>query len=182
MNVVPTPLPGVVIIEPRVFSDDRGCFLETWQARKFAAAGIDAKFVQDNHSSSVRHVLRGLHYQLARPQGKLVRVVTGAAYDVAVDLRRSSPSFGQWVGVHLSGQNHRMLWVPEGFAHGFLALSERVDFLYKCTDFYDPADERVLLWSDPAVGVDWPLPAGAAPLLAPRDAAAPTLDGAECFA
>src|SRR5271170_4272139 len=173
MEFIPTRLPGVVLIKPPVFRDDRGYFAETWHEKKFAAAGIQAHFVQDNHSHSIRHTLRGLHYQIQQPQGKLVRVVQGAAFDVAVDMRQSSPTFGQWVGFELSAENQQMLWVPDGFAHGYLALSERVDFLYKCTDFYAPAHERAVRWNDPQVAVRWPLPADTAPLLSPKDAIAP---------
>jgi dTDP-4-dehydrorhamnose 3,5-epimerase len=182
MKFVPTRIPDVVLIEPRVFTEARGAFMETWEARKFAAGGIDAAFVQDNQSTSARHVLRGLHYQLARPQGKLVRVTEGEVFDVAVDLRRSSPTFGRWVGEQLTADNRRMLWVPPGFAHGFVVLSDRATFVYKCTDYYDAASERSLRWDDPAVGVEWPLPAGVQPILSPKDAAAATLAEAECYA
>jgi len=180
VKVVDTDLPEVKLIEPAVHGDDRGFFLEAWNARTFAEAGIDAEFVQDNHSRSARGVLRGLHYQLIRPQGKLVRVVSGRAFDVAVDLRRSSPRFGRWVGFELSAANKRMLWVPPGFAHGFLALEDGTDFLYKCTDFYAPEHDRSILWSDPAIGIDWPLD-GREPALAPKDAAAPPLAQAEGY-
>jgi dTDP-4-dehydrorhamnose 3,5-epimerase len=181
MEFFPTRLSGVVRIQPKAYGDDRGYFSETWQEQKFAAAGIEAHFVQDNHSHSIRHTLRGLHYQIQQPQGKLVRVVQGAAFDVAVDMRSSSPSFGQWVGFELSAQNQQMLWVPPGFAHGYLALSERVDFLYKCTDFYAPAHERAVRWDDPDIAVRWPLPPGPAPLLSPKDASAPLFKDAERF-
>ena len=181
MEFEPTRLPEVVLIKPRLFPDERGYFLETWQQRRFAAAGIDAPFVQDNHSHSVRHTLRGLHYQIQQPQGKLVRVVQGAAFDVAVDLRRSSPRYGQWVGVELTAENHHMLWVPPGFAHGYLTLSDSVDFLYKCTDFYAPAHERAVRWDDATIGVRWPLPAGVAPRLSPKDEAAPLFGAAESY-
>ena len=181
MEFAPTRLPEVVLVTPRVFPDGRGYFMETWQEQKFGSAGIPARFVQDNHSHSVRNTLRGLHFQVRQPQGKLVRVVQGAAFDVAVDLRRSSPRFGHWVGVELSAENHRMLWVPPGFAHGYLALSETVDFLYKCTDFYAPAHERALRWDDPTVGVQWPLPAGVLPSLSDKDKAAPLLENAESY-
>lgn len=181
MKVTPTALPEVLVIEPLVAEDARGFFLESWNARAFAAAGIAVGFVQDNHSRSARGVLRGLHYQLARPQGKLVRVVHGRVWDVAVDIRRSSPRFGRWAGTELSAANRQMLWVPPGFAHGFLALEEGSDVLYKCTDFYAPEHERGILWSDPGIGIPWPLPAGEQPLLAPRDAAAPPLDRAEVY-
>jgi len=182
MTFEPLAIPDVILIRPRVFEDSRGYFLESWEERKFAAGGIDARFVQDNHSHSVRNVLRGLHYQLRRPQGKLVRVASGAAYDVAVDLRRSSPTYGQWVGQTLSEENHLMLWVPPGFAHGYLALSEHVDFLYRCTDFYAPAEERTVLWNDPDLAIDWPLPAHVEPLLSAKDAAGTRFREADCYA
>ena len=165
----PTRLPEVVLIEPKVFGDSRGFFMETWEARKFADGGIDVNFVQDNHSRSTRGVLRGLHYQLRHTQGKLVRVVAGEVFDVAVDMRSSSPTFGQWVGEYLSGDDRRMLWIPPGFAHGFLVLSERVDFLYKVTDFYDPSSERTVLWNDPDVGIEWPIPEGADLIISEKD-------------
>ena len=186
MKIIPTRLSDVRIIEPRVFDDDRGYFLEVWNARAFAAMGIDAEFVQDNHSRSARGVLRGLHYQLHQPQGKLVRVTQGRAYDVAVDLRRSSPDFGAWVGVELSAENKRMLWVPPGFAHGFLALEDNTDFLYKCTDFYASEHERTLLWSDPELAIDWPLlpnseGGSTSPLVTAKDAAGLPLNEAEHY-
>ena len=181
MNVIDTPLPGVKLIEPRVFGDDRGFFLESWNARSFAEHGLDLDFVQDNHSRSARGVLRGLHYQLKNPQGKLVRVTAGAVFDVAVDVRRTSPHFGRWVGYELSDANQRMLWVPPGFAHGFVVLSDSADFLYKCTQLYDGSDDRGIRWNDPAVGIDWPL-AGITPQLSGKDAAAPLLADAEVFA
>lgn len=181
MNVIDTPLPGVKLIEPRVFGDDRGFFLESWNARNFAEHGLDLDFVQDNHSRSARGVLRGLHYQLKNPQGKLVRVTAGAVFDVAVDVRRTSPHFGRWVGYELSDANKRMLWVPPGFAHGFVVLSDSADFLYKCTQLYDSSDDRGIRWNDPAVGIDWPL-AGITPQLSGKDAAAPLLADAEVFA
>lgn len=179
MNFKPTRLPEVVLVEPKVFEDSRGFFLETWEAKKFAAAGIAAQFVQDNHSASTKWVLRGLHYQLHHTQGKLVRVTQGEVFDVAVDARKSSPTFGQWVGEHLSAANRRMIWIPPGFAHGFLVLSERVEFLYKCTDFYDPASERTLLWNDPDIGIQWPLPVGVEPILSDKDRNAVPLRRAE---
>lgn len=157
MNVIETAIEGALILEPRVFGDDRGFFMETWNARGFAAAGLDLQFVQDNHSRSSRGVLRGMHYQAPGPQGKLVRVTAGAVYDVAVDMRRSSPTFGKWFGVELSAANKRMFWVPEGLAHGFLCLEDGTDFLYKCTALYEPANEHSLLWNDPEVGIEWPL-------------------------
>lgn len=181
MRFTPTALPEVVLVEPRVFGDARGFFMETWEQAKFAAAGIDAHFVQDNHSASSRWVLRGLHFQLRRPQGKLVRVLQGEVFDVAVDVRRSSPTFGRWVGETLSADNKRMLWIPAGFAHGFLVLSEQAEFAYKCTDFYDPASERSLLWNDPQVGIDWPLPEGIQPALAARDANGASLAALDCY-
>lgn len=158
MRVVPTSLPDVLMIEPTVFGDARGFFLESFNARDFAAAsGLEIEFVQDNHSRSARGVLRGLHYQLCEPQGKLVRVVRGRVFDVAVDMRRSSPHFGHWAGAELSEDNHRQLWIPEGFAHGFLVLSESADFIYKTTAYYAPEHERCLAWNDPEVGIAWPL-------------------------
>ena len=184
MIVRDTPLPGVKLIEPKVFGDDRGFFLESWNAKAFADAGIDAVFVQDNHSRSAKGVLRGLHYQLNSPQGKLVRVTSGAVFDVAVDLRRSSPHFGRWTGYELSAVNKRMLWVPPGFAHGFAVLSDSADFLYKCTTLYDAPNDRGIRWDDPAIGIEWPpeLYASGAPLLSAKDAAAPLLADAEVFA
>ena len=181
MEFEPTRLPEVVLIKPRVFGDARGFFFETWHERKFAAAGIAGHFVQDNHSHSTRHTLRGLHFQIRQPQGKLVRVSRGEVFDVVVDIRRSSPHFGQWVGVLLSDTNHQMLWVPPGFAHGYLALSDEIDFLYKCTDFYAPEHERALRWDDPEIGVQWPLPADARPVLSAKDAVAPLFKDAETF-
>ena len=169
MTIIETALPGLLIIEPRVFGDERGFFLESWNAARFAEAGLDLAFVQDNHSRSQAGVLRGLHFQSPRAQGKLVRVARGAVFDVAVDLRRSSPTFGQWVGVELSERNHRMLWVPEGFAHGFLTLEDNTDFLYKCTAPYAPEHEHTLAWDDPSVGIDWPLD-GITPLISEKDA------------
>ena len=181
MEFVPTRLPEVILIKPRVFGDARGFFFETWQERTFAAAGIATHFVQDNHSHSVRHTLRGLHFQIQQPQGKLVRVSRGEVFDVAVDMRRSSPRFGHWVGVTLSDSNHHMLWVPPGFAHGYLALSDEIDFLYKCTDVYAPQHERAIRWDDGEIGVQWPLPAGVAPTLSAKDAAAPPFKDAESY-
>jgi dTDP-4-dehydrorhamnose 3,5-epimerase len=181
VEFVATRLPEVVLIEPKVFGDQRGFFMETWQEQKFAAAGIAERFVQDNHSRSAQWTLRGLHYQVTQPQGKLVRVTRGAAFDVAVDLRRSSATFGHWVGVELSETNRRLLWVPPGFAHGFLALTPDVDFIYKCTDFYAPQFERTVRWNDPQIGIEWPLPAGVMPLLAAKDAAAGGLDAVEVY-
>ena len=181
MNVVETALPGVILIEPRVFGDDRGFFLESWNAQAFAAAGIDAPFVQDNHSRSAKGVLRGLHYQIEAPQGKLVRVTAGAVFDVVVDMRRSSPQFGRWVGFELSAANKRTLWVPPGFAHGFLTLSDSVDFLYKCTTFYAPEHERAVIWNDAQLAIEWPIEI-ALPRLSAKDTTAPRFADAESFA
>jgi dTDP-4-dehydrorhamnose 3,5-epimerase len=181
MNILETALPGVLIIEPRVFGDERGFFMETWNAEAFRAAGLDLSFVQDNHSRSSAGVLRGLHYQLTRPQGKLVRVTAGAVYDVAVDLRRSSAHFGRWVGVELSAENKRMLWVPPGFAHGFLTLSDGTDFLYKCTNLYAPADERCVAWNDAEIGIEWPL-GRLVPQLSAKDRQGVPLAQAEVYA
>ena len=181
-TVTPTAIPDVLILEPKVFGDARGFFYESFNARDFAqVTGLDVSFVQDNHSKSAQGVLRGLHYQIQHPQGKLVRVVQGEVFDVTVDLRQSSPHFGKWVGVHLSADNHRQLWVPPGFAHGFVVLSESAEFLYKTTDYWYPEHERSLLWNDAVVGIDWPLN-GAQPLLAAKDAAGKTLEQADCFA
>lgn len=182
MKVTETGLPGVLVLEPKAFGDERGFFMESWNARAFReATGVDATFVQDNHSRSARGVLRGLHYQIRHPQGKLVRVVAGEVFDVAVDLRRSSPTFGRWTGVRLSAENRRQLWIPGGFAHGFLVISESADFLYKTTEYWYGEHDRALAWNDPRLAIDWPL-GGAAPVLAARDAAAPGLDAAEVFA
>ena len=181
MEFIPTRLPEVVLIKPKVFGDERGFFLESWQQKKFADAGIHADFVQDNHSHSSQWVLRGMHYQIQNTQGKLVRVSRGAVYDVAIDVRRSSPRFGEWVGVELSDTNHHMMWIPPGFAHGFLTLTEKVDFMYKCTELYSPQYERCIRWDDPDVGIQWPLPVGVSPQLAARDAQAPGIRNAEVF-
>ena len=176
-QVIPTPIDGVLILEPKVFGDARGFFFESFNARDFAqATGLERTFVQDNHSKSSQGVLRGLHYQVQHPQGKLVRVTQGSVFDVAVDIRRESKTYGQWFGLELSAENKRQLWVPEGLAHGFLVTSESAEFLYKTTDYYHPEFERSLLWSDPDVGVEWPLHLlSAPPLLAAKDANAPTL-------
>lgn len=181
MNVIPTAIEGVLIIEPRVFGDERGFFMETWNAGGFAAAGLDLTFVQDNHSRSQKGVLRGLHFQNPAPQGKLVRVANGAVFDVAVDLRKSSPTFGKWVGVELSAANKRMFWVSEGFAHGFLTLEPDTDFLYKCTAPYAPASEFTLAWDDPVVGIEWPQIAGD-PLISDKDARGLSLAQVPVFA
>lgn len=179
-TVTPTALPEVLILEPKVFGDARGFFYESFNQRDFAqATGLDVQFVQDNHSRSVKGVLRGLHYQIQHPQGKLVRVTRGSVFDVVVDIRRSSPRFGMWAGVELSADNFRQLWVPPGFAHGFVVTSESAEFLYKTTDYWYPAHERSLLWNDPALGIVWPMQD--APQLAAKDAAAKTLAEAEVF-
>lgn len=180
MKVFETAVPGPLIIEPRVFGDARGFFMETWNLEAFAKAGLDMRWVQDNHSRSQKGVLRGLHFQNPGPQGKLVRVVTGAVYDVAVDLRRTSPHFGKWVGVELTATNHRMLWVPEGFAHGFLTLEDNTDFLYKCTAPYAPRSEHTLAWDDPEVGIDWPLD-GMEPIISEKDAEGQALSDVMAF-
>jgi dTDP-4-dehydrorhamnose 3,5-epimerase len=179
-TVTPTAIPEVLILEPKVFGDARGFFFESFNTRDFSqATGLQVDFVQDNHSMSARGVLRGLHYQIEHAQGKLVRVTEGEVFDVAVDLRKSSKTFGQWVGVTLSTDNHRQLWVPPGFAHGFVVLSERAQFLYKTTDYWCPEHERSLLWNDPTVGIDWPI--DFAPQLAAKDAVGKVLAEAECF-
>ncbi|MBX7273628.1 MULTISPECIES: dTDP-4-dehydrorhamnose 3,5-epimerase [Stutzerimonas] len=180
MKVVETSIPDVLIIEPKVFGDERGFFYESFNAAAFeAATGLKRQFVQDNHSKSQRGVLRGMHYQIQQPQGKLVRVVAGEVFDVAVDLRKSSPSFGRWFGTHLSAQNQHQLWIPEGFAHGFVVLSESAEFLYKTTDYYAPEHERSLLWNDPELGIEWPF--DEAPQLSAKDQAGKRLSDAELF-
>lgn len=181
MKITPTAIPDVLLIEPKVFGDPRGFFFESFNLKAFKeGTGTEANFVQDNHSRSAKGVLRGLHYQIEQPQGKLVRVVRGAVFDVAVDLRRSSPTFGQWVGAELTEENHRQLWVPPGFAHGFLTLSDSVDFLYKTTDYYAPQFERCIAWNDPALAIAWPL-AGMAPQLSGKDQAGVALASAPVF-
>lgn len=170
MKILDLDIPDVKLIEPKVFGDERGFFLETWSRRDFLEHGMDIDFVQDNWSRSTRGVLRGLHYQLRHPQGKLVRCVSGAVFDVAVDLRRSSPHFGRWVGEVLSEENKRALWVPPGFAHGFLTLSDTADFQYKCSDIYFPEAERTLAWDDPTVGIEWPIEGAEGPILSDKDA------------
>ena len=182
MRLIDTHLPEVKIVEPKVFGDARGFFLESWNARDFAEAGIDQGFVQDNHSRSAKGVLRGLHYQLRSPQGKLVRVVAGRAIDVVVDIRRSSPRFGGWTAVNLTAENKRMLWVPPGFAHGFLSMEDGTEFLYKCTEYYAPADERTILWCDAEIGIEWPLEEIGQPLLSAKDSAGLKLKDAEVYA
>lgn len=181
MKVTPTAIPDVLIFEPKLFGDERGFFMESYNQKVFdAAVGRHVEFVQDNHSRSVKGVLRGLHYQIQQPQGKLVRVVRGAVYDVAVDIRRSSPTFGKWVGVELSEENQKQLWVPEGFGHGFLVLSASADFQYKTTDFYAPEHERTIAWSDPQLSIEWPC-AGLVPQVSAKDAAGSFLSQAELF-
>ncbi|WP_444757446.1 dTDP-4-dehydrorhamnose 3,5-epimerase [Pseudomonas sp. A014] len=180
MNVINTAIPEVLIIEPKVFGDSRGFFFESFNARTFAErTGVHAEFVQDNHSRSQQGVLRGLHYQLQNPQGKLVRVTLGEVLDVAVDIRRGSPTFGRWVSARLSAENHRQMWIPAGFAHGFVVLSESADFLYKTTDYYNPAAERCIRWDDPQLAIDWQLTS--APLLSAKDQAGVLLQDAELF-
>ncbi len=181
MNVTTTVLPEVLMLDPAVYRDARGLFTESWNRRTFHdATGSAVDFVQDNHSRSVRHVLRGIHYQVERPQGKLVRVTAGAVFDVAVDLRRSSPNFGRWAGVELTGESFRQLWIPPGFGHAFLVLSDTADFLYKTTDYRHAEHERCIRWDDESIGIDWPL-GGQSPLLAPKDAVAPRLAQAQTY-
>lgn len=179
MQAIATDLPGVLLLEPKVFGDARGFFFESYNRREFAALDLDAEFVQDNHSRSARNVLRGLHYQIVHPQGKLVRVVAGEVFDVAVDLRRSSPTFGRWVGQTLSAENKRMMWIPPGFAHGFCVTSEFAEFLYKTTDYWYPEHERCLLWNDPNLAIDWPL--AGEPILAAKDRHGANLRDAEVY-
>jgi len=181
MTTKPLAIPDVILFEPKVFGDDRGFFYESFnQARFDTAIGRPVTFVQDNHSRSVKNVLRGLHYQIQQPQGKLVRVVAGAVFDVAVDIRRSSPTFGQWIGEVLSAENKRQLWVPEGFAHGFVVLSDVAEFLYKATDYYAPQHERCIIWNDPTIGIQWPF--DGLPVLSGKDGQGVMLEQAECFA
>jgi dTDP-4-dehydrorhamnose 3,5-epimerase len=182
MNALPTPIEGLLVLEPKVFGDERGFFMESYNQRMFRElTGTAPEFVQDNHSRSARGVLRGLHYQLQQPQGKLVRVTSGVVFDVAVDLRRASPTFGRWHGVELSGENKRQFWVPAGFAHGFVVLSESADFLYKTTDFYAPQHERCIAWNDPTLAIDWHL-GGIEPKLSAKDLAGLRFEQAEVFA
>jgi dTDP-4-dehydrorhamnose 3,5-epimerase len=178
---IPADIPDILLIEPTVYGDERGFFLETYQAKVFAAAGLNCSFVQDNHSGSRQGILRGLHYQIRQAQGKLVRVVAGEVYDVAVDLRRSSPYFGKWVGCSLSAQNKLQVWIPPGFAHGFYVVSEWAEVLYKATDLYAPHWERTLLWNDPDLGIPWPIPPGGAPLLSTKDREGKRLNEAEAY-
>ncbi len=181
MNFIQTAIPGPLIVEPDVFGDRRGFFMETYQQLKFQAGGIDYQFVQDNHSHSTIGVLRGLHYQIQHTQGKLLRVVNGGVFDVAVDIRKSFESYGRWVGVTLTAENKRMLWVPPGFAHGYLTLSEDADVLYKATDYYDPPSERCIIWNDPTIGIEWPLDEGMLPVLSAKDKEGCLLHEAEVF-
>jgi len=181
MKIIKTDIPDVLIIEPKVFTDDRGFFMETYQKRMFSEAGLPTEFVQDNHSGSRQGILRGLHYQLKHSQGKLVRVVVGEVFDVAVDLRKSSPTFGQWTGATLSAENRRGLWVPPGFGHGYYVLSEWAEFVYKVTDFYAPDWERTILWNDPQIGIQWPLVNGQMPVISAKDAAGKALSQADIF-
>jgi dTDP-4-dehydrorhamnose 3,5-epimerase len=179
MNVIQTSLPGVLILEPKVFDDDRGLFFESYNRKTLAKIGIAAEFVQDNHSRSVHNTLRGLHYQIQQPQGKLVRVITGEVFDVAVDIRSSSPNFGKWVGIRLSAENKRMAWIPPGFAHGFLVLSEVAEFLYKTTDYWAQEYERCILWNDPHIAIEWPLQGE--PMLSAKDKIGQTVKSAELY-
>jgi dTDP-4-dehydrorhamnose 3,5-epimerase len=181
MQILHTEISGVVLIDLQVFEDQRGYFMETYQLQKFAEVGIKHSFVQDNHSHSKQGTLRGLHYQIHHVQGKLVRVVAGEIYDVAVDIRHSSSTFGKWVGVHLSARNKRQIWIPPGFAHGFYVVSSWADILYKATDYYDPEAERAILWNDPVLNIQWPLPRGQSPILSKKDLAAKLFKEAEVF-
>ncbi len=181
MNLINTSLPEVVILEPRVFGDERGFFYESFNAKNFAGlTGLEVQFVQDNHSKSAKNVLRGLHYQILQAQGKLVRVTSGEVFDVAVDLRKSSPRFGQWTGATLSANNHRQIWIPPGFAHGFVVISDEAEFLYKTTDYWAPEHERCLQWNDPAIGIDWPMTE--LPVMSAKDQQGKSLADAEVFA
>ena len=182
MEFTATQIPEVIVIDPVVYEDARGFFMDTWQEQRFHDAGIDARFVQDSHSRSSHGALRGLHYQVSQPQGKLIRVIHGEAFDVAVDLRKSSPTFGQWVGEVLSAGNRKLIWIPPGFAHGFLVLSEFADFEYKLTNFYAPEHERSIRWNDPDIAIEWPLAKGQEPLLSEKDAAGVALANAEVYA
>jgi dTDP-4-dehydrorhamnose 3,5-epimerase len=181
MLSIPTLIPEVLLVEPEVISDERGFFMEVYQFRQFAAAGISARFVQDNHSKSIRGTLRGLHYQIRHPQAKLVRVVYGEVFDVAVDLRRSSPTFGQWVGEVISAENKRQLWIPIGFAHGMYILSDWAEVIYKVSDYYSPKWERTIIWDDPKLDIEWPLKDGLAPILSQKDARGVSLDQSDLF-
>lgn len=180
MDFIPLSIPDVILIKPDVHRDERGFFFESWQKNKFAKAGIDQEFVQDNHSRSSKNVLRGLHYQIQQPQGKLIRAIVGEVFDVAVDLRRSSPSFGKWVSTDLSAENFNILWIPPGFAHGFLVLSDVAEFVYKATDFYAPQYERCILWNDQDLGIDWPI-SGHEPILSEKDSKGKLFREAEVY-
>lgn len=180
MNIIPSSIPDVLIIEPKVFPDERGFFLESYQKRNFWEAGIRVEFVQDNHSKSCRGALRGLHYQIQQPQGKLVRVIAGEVFDVAVDIRKNSPTFGQWVGDYLSAENKKMLWVPVGFAHGFFVTSSETEVLYKTSDYYSPQWERSIIWNDPSIAIEWPIK-DELPILSAKDSKAKLLSEAEVF-
>ena len=180
MKFIPTPLPGALLIEPKIFQDERGFFLESYQKKLFSEAGIPFDFVQDNHSKSCQGVLRGLHYQIKQPQGKLLRVAVGEIYDVALDLRKKSPSFGKWFGTYLSAENKQMIWVPPGFAHGVYVTSAQAELLYKATDYYAPQWERTILWNDPEVNIDWPVK-GEPPILSPKDEAGSSFSAAEVY-
>jgi dTDP-4-dehydrorhamnose 3,5-epimerase len=184
MKAIPTAIPDVVLLEPKVFGDERGFFLESYSDRTFEQLGLPTRFVQDNHSKSIRSVLRGIHYQMGTPQGKLVRALQGEIFDIAVDLRKSSPTFGKWVGEILDDKQRRMLWVPPGFGHGFLVLSDTAEVAYKASEFYSPADERSILWNDPAIGIEWPLHliASSGPVLSGKDAVGALLNDAEVYA
>ncbi len=181
MKIVPTAIPDVLIIEPQVFGDSRGFLMETWNRKKFQEAGLKLDFVQDNHSSSVKGTLRGLHYQTVNTQGKLLRVTAGRIFDVVVDLRRSSPTFGRWVGEYISAEDKKMFWVPPGFAHGFLVLSDIAEFQYKCTDFYNPTHEKCIIWNDPQLNIAWPLENGLQPILSDKDKSGCKIADAEVF-
>jgi dTDP-4-dehydrorhamnose 3,5-epimerase len=181
VKATPTSIPDVLLIQPRVFEDARGFFMEAFQKRRYQKLGLPATFVQDNHSGSRQGILRGLHYQIRQPQGKLIRVVVGEIFDVAVDIRQSSPTFGQWVGVDLSDENRKQLWIPPGFAHGFYVLSEWAEVIYKVTEYYAPEWDRTLLWNDPAIGIQWPLIHGKPPVLSDKDAGGKSLSEAELF-
>jgi dTDP-4-dehydrorhamnose 3,5-epimerase len=181
MKFTPSEIPPVILIEPRVYTDERGFFMETYQSERFAQAGITAVFLQDNHSASRQGALRGLHYQIRQAQGKLVRVIVGEVFDVAVDMRRHSPYFGKWVGAYLSAENKHQIWIPPGFAHGYYVLSEQAEIIYKASDLYAPQWERTLLWNDPAIGIQWPLLPGSTPILSSKDAAGLPLAQAEVY-
>jgi dTDP-4-dehydrorhamnose 3,5-epimerase len=181
MKFTPTNIPDVILVEPDVFGDERGFFMESWHAEKFAAGGITANFVQDNHSRSVQGILRGLHFQVTKPQGKLVSVLSGEVFDVTVDLRRNSATFGQWVGIYLSAENKKMIWMPPGLAHGFYVISKQADFFYKCTDFYAAEYERAIRWDDPDLAIEWPLIDGKMPVLSTKDQTAAAFKDAEYF-